>query len=195
MIKDAHSKQILYRDYVRYETIELYLKGIYDIESLGYEIKAIVCDGKLLRNGYYLTQMCHFHQIAIITRYLTQKPKLEASIELKLIVEKLTKISKKHFKRDLEEWLFRWAPFLKERTINPETNQWYYTHKRLRSAYRSLVRNFENLFVYQDYPDLEIPNTTNSLEGTFTSLKTKLRLHSGMSILHKKKFIDSILFH
>ncbi|WP_415407299.1 hypothetical protein ACLHDG_01875 [Sulfurovum sp. CS9] len=35
-------------------------------------------------------QMCHFHQKMIIQRYVTRKPKLEASKDLKKIVSRLT---------------------------------------------------------------------------------------------------------
>jgi hypothetical protein len=57
-----------------------------DITQDGFIIKAIVIGGK--RGLFRLLkdipiQMCHFYQQAIITRYLTRKPKLEASIDLK----------------------------------------------------------------------------------------------------------------
>jgi len=63
----------------------------------------------------------------------------------------------------------------------------------LRSAYRSLKTNLPYLFTYLEYPDLDIPNTTNSLEGTFSNLKTKLRIHSGIKEWRKRKIIDEIL--
>lgn len=40
---------------------------------------------------------------------------------------------------------------------------------------------------------LNIPNTTNAIDGHFADLKNKLRNHNGLSIERKKKFIDEFL--
>jgi hypothetical protein len=45
--------------------------------------------------------MCQFHQIAIIRRYLTKKPKLQASKELWVHVMLLTKTDKESFEGGL----------------------------------------------------------------------------------------------
>jgi hypothetical protein len=50
------------------------------------------------------------------------------------------------------------------------------------------------LFTYQDYPELNIPNTTNLLDGgVFSFLKRLLKNHNGLSRNFKKKLIDEIL--
>jgi hypothetical protein len=41
--------------------------------------------------------------------------------------------------------------------------------------------------------ELNIPNTTNGIDGHFADLKNKLRNHNGLSIKHKQKFIDEYL--
>jgi hypothetical protein len=192
VFKEANKDKVLYWQYVKYETIALYLEGLRNLESQ-YEVKAIVCDGRLLRTLSIPTQMCQFHQMAIITRYLTRNPKLAASIELQSIVKDLPKIRKKIFKRKLSRWHKKWESFLCEKTLNEETGRWRYTHRRLRSAFRSLERNIEYLFTYQEYPELKIPNTTNEIEGLFTFLKTKMRIHSGMNYLHRKKLLNYLL--
>ena len=46
-------------------------------------------------------QMCHFHQVAIITRYLTRKSKLEAGKELREIILSLTKSNKKEKPKEI----------------------------------------------------------------------------------------------
>lgn len=137
--------------------------------------------------------MCHFHQKQIIQRYLTLRPKLEAGIELKLIAATLCHSNEEKFTKRLEDWHKKWASFLKERTINPVTKRWHYTHKRVRSAYHSLNTNLPYLFTYQKYPDLNIPNTTNSLDGSFSQLKMKLGVHRGMREPLKRKMIEEIL--
>ena len=167
-----------------------------ELEYLGFKIKAVVLDGKRgVRQIFSCVpvQMCQFHQVAIVIRYLTRKPRLEASIELKEIILSLTIYSEKEFSELLFNWHNKWHEFLKERTVNPWTDKWFYTHKRLRSAYRSLKTNLPYLFTYQKYPELNIPNTCNSLDGSFTTLKNLLRNHRGMSRKNRYKMICQIL--
>jgi len=128
-----------------------------------------------------------------VRRYLTNKPKLEASIELKIIVATLTNTNEKQFTKQLNDWHEKWEEFLKEKTTNPETGRWCYTHKRLRSAYRSLKTNLPYLFTYQRYPGLNIPNTTNSLDGFFNTLKDKLNVHRGLNCKRARKVIVELL--
>ena len=79
-------------------------------------------------------QMCQFHQVAIITRYITCSPKLQAGIELKSLMRKLTKSSRSDFNDLLNKWYNKWKEFLSEKTYDEETGKWHYTHGRLRSA-------------------------------------------------------------
>jgi len=53
--------------------------------------------------------------------------------------------------------------------------------------------NLPWLFMWYDNIKLNIPNTTNEIEGNFSDLKNKLRNHNGLSIDRKKKFIDEFL--
>jgi len=71
---------------MRYETNALYLSRITEIISRGISVQGIVCDGKQGLFGLFgdiPVQMCQFHQIQIVQRYLTRKPKSQAAIELK----------------------------------------------------------------------------------------------------------------
>jgi hypothetical protein len=167
------------------------------IHKQGFSIKAAVLDGKPGVRSLFANvpvQMCHFHQKRIIQRYLTCNPKLEAGIELKEIADTLTLSEEKEFSQKLTNWRNKWNDFLKERTydlFNPK--KWHYTHRRLRSAYRSLNINLPYLFTYQKYPKLNIPNTTNSLDGSFAHLKEKVTIHRGLRFNIKKKMIEQIL--
>lgn len=193
VILNLREGEILYRDFVKYETIDLYVKGLEKIRGRGYEIEAVACDGRkgLLRQiGFVPVQMCQFHQVAIVTRYLTRRPKTPASQELRELTLKLTKTGKEDFAAALNGWHEKWEKFLAERTVNPETKESHYTHKRLRSAYKSLKTNLPWLFTFSDHPGLGIPNTTNSLDGLFSDLKNKLRCHNGLTESRRKKFID-----
>lgn len=196
LFKDAITKENLLKFYVKTETNYLYYQGIRKLKEKGYTILAIVCDGRRgLLNSFknIPVQMCQFHQAAIIRRYITKNPRLPAAIELKELVRLLPKTDKESFEGALYEWFNKWELFLNERTINKETGKSYYTHKRLRIAYRSLNTNFKWLFTWYDYFELGIPNTTNAIDGHFADLKNKLRNHNGLNINRKKRFINEFL--
>ena len=196
LFKDAITKENLLKYYVKTETNALYKQGIEDLQSKGFLVKAIACDGRkglLTSFGTIPVQMCQFHQAAIIRRYLTRNPKLPAAIELMEVVSLMKQTDKESFVGALNEWHNKWRSFLNDRTINEETGKSFYTHKRLRSAYRSLKTNLKWLFTWYDNIGLNIPNTTNAIDGHFADLKNKLRNHNGLSIERKKKFIDGFL--
>lgn len=193
LFKDSYTKENLLKYYVKTETNSLYMAGINELKSQGFNIAAIVCDGRkgLLQSfGSIPVQMCQFHQVAIIRRYITKNPKLLAAIELKEVVAMIKMTDKESFEGGLNDWYIKWRSFLNERNTNPETGKSHYTHKRLRSAYRSLKTNMKWLFVWYDNIELDIPNTTNAIDGHFSNLKGKLRNHNGLSKARKIKFID-----
>lgn len=141
------------------------------------EVRAVVSDGKPGIRGVFQglpIQMCHFHQKAIITKHLTRRPKLQAGKELRELIKHLCNVEEQWFAQALSEWHVKWQDFLRERTADLETGHWHYMHKRLRSAYRSLKTNLPYLFTYKLHPELNSPNTTNSLDGMFAHLKELL---------------------
>lgn len=182
----------LYRKYVKYETIAGYMEGISYLKAQGMKVQGVVCDGRkgpFKALADYPVQKCQFHQTAIVTRYLTRKPKLHASVELKEIAWLLPRTDKESFFGALGEWHAKWANFINERAKSPETGKSRYILKRLRSAYKSIERNGEYLFTRYDNMELGLPNTNNQLEGAFTGLKNKLRNHNGLSRIRREKFI------
>lgn len=196
LFKDNITKENLLKYYVKTESNSKYIEGINSLIALGFSVKAIVCDGrKGLINAFsnIPVQMCQFHQSAIIRRYLTKNPKLEAAKELMQVVDLMKQTDKESFVGALEMWFEKWEDFLNERTVNENNNKSFYTHKRLRSAYRSLKSNLNWLYTWYDFIELKIPNTTNAIDGHFADLKNKLRNHNGLSKSRKKKFIDGFL--
>jgi len=196
LFKDAISKENLLKYYVKSETNSQYIKGIEVLKNLGFSVLAIVCDGRkgLIKSFVGIpVQMCQFHQSSIIRRYLTKKPKMQAARELLGVVDLMKQTDKESFIGALSLWFEKWENFLNERTRNPENNKSFYKHKRLRSAYRSLKNNLPWLFTWYDYYELNIPNTTNAIDGHFADLKNKLRNHNGLSLQRKKKFINEFL--
>lgn len=79
LFKDAYTKENLLKYYVNSEINKLYVQGVNELRSKGFNVVAIVCDGRkgLLGSvGQIPVQMCQFHQVAIIRRYITKNPKL-----------------------------------------------------------------------------------------------------------------------
>ena len=192
VFKDSITGQILYKNYVQHETNALYLLGVQEITRRGIKIQSVICDGrkglvKLFVNIPF--QICNFHQVAIIRRYLTKNPKMQASKDLLALALLLCRTDKESFEGALGAWYIKWRSFLDERKITKKGKK-RYVHKRLRSAYRSLLTNMPWLFTWYDHHELNIPNTTNSIDGGFSDLKNKLRCHNGLSQTNKKKFID-----
>lgn len=184
--------------FVTIENQETSINGITELQTKGWQILCLVVDGKNLSLGEKLNlpvQMCQFHQLAIIKRYLTSNPKLLPSKQLKQIAELLTKTTEEKFIILLDAWYFRWSDFLKEKTTVPGSKKWFYTHRKTRSAYRSLRTNLPFLFTYQRLKKqgINCPNTNNSLEGSFAHLKDKVRLHRGLKLNRKLKLINQIL--
>jgi len=190
-----HRQKNLLWKFLPYETIDAYKRGIEQLEEQGWKVRAIVCDGRrgLLQGFSVPVQMCHFHQAAIVTRYVTRRPKLEAGQDLQSLMRCLPEVDEVQFTLWLELWYDKWGTFLKERTVDELTKRWHYTHCRIRSAYYSVKRNLPYLFTYLRYPDLDIPNTTNSLEGIFTHIKKNMRLHGGLRMHHKQPMIEEFL--
>lgn len=196
VMRDPHQKENLYWEEIMTESPSVYQWGISDLSQRGFTIQALVIDGrKGVREAFpgVPIQMCQFHQVKIVTRYLTTRPKLEAGQELRAIAFTLSRSTEADFAKLINEWHMRWDAFLKEKTVDPETQKWYYTHRRLRSAAFSLKRNLRYLFTFERYPELHIPNTTNSLEGTFSHTKTAMRIHRGLTKKRKRKLIDFLL--
>jgi hypothetical protein len=131
--------------------------------------------------------------VEIVNRYLTRKPKLESAKELRGIVLQLKNMTGAEFTKVLDGWQLKWADFLNEKTVavsqKTGKKRQNYTHKRLRSAWLSIQRHLPYLFTFEDYPHLNIPNTTNTLDGHFSDLKNKLRNHNGLSKERKMKYI------
>ena len=166
------------------------------LQRKGFIIQAAVIDGKRGVASVFADvpiQMCQFHQIAIMRRYLTSRPKLEAGKELRALALALPALTETSCRDLLDEWHNHWGEFLKERTHIGNGKRWFYTHRRIRSAYRSICTNMPYLFTYQNYPHLKIPNTTNSIEGYFSRIKGLLNVHRGLTSKRRYKIIQEIL--
>ena len=195
LFQDASSGKILYRKFVKNETNKDYLDGLRYIAKRGTTIKAVVCDGHmglLQAISFCPVQMCQFHQFQIVRRLLTNNPHLPAGVELLTLMRSMFSLGKEEFITAFEKWYDKWKEFLDERTllISGKTT---YTHRRLRTARRSVKTHLKWLYTYEDYTELQIPNTTNLLEGFNSQLKRALHNHNGLNEANKKKFIDGFI--
>jgi hypothetical protein len=114
LFKDAYTKENLLKYYVKTETNALYIQGMNELKSKGFHVLAIVCDGRRgLLQSFDQTpvQMCQFHQVAIIRRYITKNPKLPASIELKELVGMMKMTDRASFEGGLNAWFLKWERF------------------------------------------------------------------------------------
>jgi hypothetical protein len=196
VVRCPRLKKNVYVREVQSETPTEYLEARRALETQGFILEAAVIDGKRGVLAIFQdipVQLCQFHQIAIIRRYLTSRPKLPAGKELRAVTLTLPVSSERTFTELLVVWHRKWETFLKERTYQPDGCRWQYTHRRIRSAYRSLKTNLPYLFTCQRYPHLKIPNTTNSLDGYFSKLKQLLNTHRGMTAQRRYKMIQEIL--
>jgi len=196
VLRDVYGKENLFWKFVEYETIAHYQEGVDELKKQGFKILGITADG---RRGIFTAfpgipvQMCQFHQKQIVKKYITSNPILPAGIELKVITDRLVVTDKASFDHWLNQWFFKWKDFLNERTKDPSTGRKHFTHSRLRSAYISLRTNLPYLFTCEEYFHLKMPNTCNSLDGTFSHLKDKVRVHRGLKLNRKKKLIEELL--
>lgn len=198
VIKDALRNKILWHKYVRYESIRDYMEGIDWLKVHGFKIYGAVIDGiRGLSNALYPipTQMCQYHQILITRRYLTQDPDVVASKELLNLVKDITKMDKESFTGAFDEWYERNKDVLNERVSDKRIKRKTppYMRPKLRSAYLSLKRNMPLLWTFYDHPETGLPNTNNALEGVFSDIKSKVRVHRGISKNNRKRLLDEYI--
>ena len=122
------------------------------------------------------------------------KPDIEASMALLTPVRSITTTDKENFISAFNDWHEKYKDVLDERMHDKRMKTPPYMRPRLRSAYlnmrRNMRRNMQWLWTFYDYTDKVIPNINNGLEGIFSDIKSKVRVHSGISKEHRKKLID-----
>ena len=213
--KDWISKEIVYKAFIQSETKLVYQVARNTLEKAGFKILAVVIDGRPGIRSIFSDlpiQMCQFHQIQIVNRYLTKRPKLTPALQLRTLLDDLTKNTEYGFKAKFNYWLEVNSEFLNEKTVNPNTKRKVYTHKRLRSAVKSIQTNLNYLFTYQEFKFTKVqlnqiidklrfnskiesllPNTTNSLDGWFAHLRKLLNCHNGLRKDRRNRLIEYIL--
>jgi len=181
------------------ETPWVYQEGLRHLLRQGWTITGAVIDGKrgvaqVFEASGIPVQYCQFHQVKTVTKYLTRKPQTEAGRELRALALTLVQTTEADFTVGLHAWHAQWQTFLDEKSPALQTKRgWVYTHRRVRAAYRSLRMNLARLFTYQRHPELNLPNTTNTLDGMFSQIKNRLAVHRGLRRDRRYKIISVIL--
>jgi hypothetical protein len=170
--------------------------------------RAVVCDGqkgilKALTQLWsdVIIQRCHFHVRQNIRTKLTLSPQTKAGQDLSSHMRTLKWVgstaSMQAFIEIFNELFVDHKDFLNERTANhnPKPGQriWWYTHRSVRSAYRqidSLIKTGQ-LFAYILHSELNLPRTTNQLEGGVNSpLQELIHRHRGLQPEHQTRLAD-----
>jgi len=181
------------------ETPWIYAEGLAKLRANGWIITGVVIDGKrgiarVFERLGIPVQYCHFHQMKTVTKYLTRRPQTIAGQELRALTLSIPGTTEEQFRAGLALWYENHQSFLREKSpAQHKKRGWEYTHRRVRAAHRSLKTNLHRLFTYQRYPDLLIPNTTNTLDGMFSQIKNRLAVHRGLRRDRRYKIICAVL--
>jgi uncharacterized protein YktA (UPF0223 family) len=183
--------EVIFDDFAIRENYFVYRVGLTQIQNLGYQIKGVTSDWHGSLNSAVENlfpgiphQRCLVHLQRFCQSLLTQNPETQAGIELLEIVRLLNSIKNYYEKEVWLKWFERFEKrnkdILNQRTYQEKEGKttWWYTHKNLRRAYRTIKNSLLHLFLYLDYPNL--PKDTNGLEAEFSHLKRKLSLHRGL---------------
>ena len=183
----------LLRYKVPYETNEKYFEGYQFLSNEWRDIQAVVCDwrqGLLWWFWSIPTQLCLHHMKQIIIRLLTKKPKLEQTKVLKEIAMCIGTYPKDDIQLAFDVWYEDTKERLWEKNENGGRK-----HERARKAYTCIKRKLTYCYTFTQYSNLNIPNTTNSLESINGHLKSKVTIHRWMKENNKDKFTNYYLYH
>lgn len=187
---------IIYWEFVVRENYAVYSNALSDLKRLGYVVLGVTSDwhGSLVsavKTAYpdIPHQRCLVHTQQMCQRLLTKKPKTEAGRNLLELANLLNEVrnhtEKEIWLRWLERFEERFGELIKERTYSE--GSWWYTHKNLRRAFRTLKKSTDNLFLYLNNKDLV--KDTNGVESEFSHLKEKLGRHRGLKRERKVLFV------
>ncbi len=198
VFRASNLKKNLLWKIVDHETNDEYRSGIQELINDGWKILGIVADGKPGLGKLFPKipfQLCQFHQFQRVTQLISKNPQLQASQEFREIMFNLKHTDQESFEFWITQWQKKWKDFLAEKTVDIFTGKTHFTHQRLRRAFFSVRRNIKPLFTFQFHSkEIKIPNTTNSLDGYFTHLKSKLSVHHGASKNTQISLISELIF-
>lgn len=168
----------------------------------------VVCDGqtgiyKALRSVWpeIVIQRCMVHIKRNIRTKLTMHPQSEAGRDLAWLVAQMFKVDSLTTMTQfiaVFDCLYTYhVDFITEKTYYTDNltgrTRWWYKHRKVRSAFRQIEKLIydDELFAYITHPELNLPKTTNSLEGGINArLDELLYRHRGMTPMHQRRLVD-----
>jgi len=192
---------IIYWRFAFKEYMDEYVRDLRHLIRIGYTIEGVTSDwhGSIVAAVKYVLsdvshQRCLVHTQRLSQAVLTQRPKTKAGKDLLSVVQFLNQIQNHYEARIWLKWLSLWKEryeyLTKERTYATKddgSRTWWYTHKSVRRAFRTLWYSQDHLFLYLNHIGLD--KDTNSLEADFSHLKQKLAAHRGLKRRKKVAFV------
>jgi hypothetical protein len=171
--------------------------------KLGVQIESITCDGHkaLLKAVKHICpevmlQRCVVHVQRMCRIWLSNRPKTDAGRELRQIISKVhtitSSIERDYWLVSLIQWYEKYKSFINQKSINPLTGRYWYTHKMVRRSFMVIKNALPHMFHYLQND--RIPKSTNGLESFFGHLKGHLNVHRGLSHQHRRQFIQWYLY-
>lgn len=191
--RDPYTKEDLWWKFVDQETTTVYREMRRDLEALGYTILSVTGDGfSGIKSAFSSIpyQMCQVHMKRLIIKGTTRKPLLEAGQVLLLMAKTLKDMDSHTMRIHLNEFTLRYRDFLNQKSINPETGHEEWTHRGVRSAWRSLLHFMPDLFTFEH--DSGIYKHTNSIEGHFSHIRDVINVHRGLSRTQKERALHTL---
>lgn len=141
----------------------------------------------------YQVQICQFHVQKRVSSLITKNPYSYAGKELRHINTLFirNRLTEQELGHTLALYCRRNAYFLNETNERGKPK-----HTRIIQALRCYKRNMRHLFTYQKYPELQIPNTTNHIDGGVNpKVKDLVRRHRGMRIDRRNTLLINLLYN
>lgn len=146
-------------------------------------------------------QRCLFHIRANTITDLTRNPQSEAGKTLLALTNQLTRVKTPEdagkWLSLLQDWHQVYRDYINEKTysLEPGTRKWWWTHQRVRKAYKRLERLARSGYLFTwlnpKFTGLDIQRTTSSLEGGVNAaIRRLLNAHRGLSEPHMKTAIE-----
>lgn len=185
------------------EWFEEMAEDLSNLLQLGVKIESITCDGhrallKAIKHACpeVMLQRCLVHIQRMSLNWLSGNPKSDAGKELRKIISKLhfieNNVQRDYWIVSVIKWQEIYKDYINQKSINPETGRYWYTHKMVRRVFMTIKRALPDMFKYLD--NKRIPKSTNGLESFFGHLKGHLNVHRGLSRTHRKQFIQWYLY-
>ena len=188
---DAWTGKVLWLKFIETETKTEYQEGLNFLIKNNYGILSVTIDGKIGIKQVFLSypiQICQWHFQANLLRKTTLNPRTQLGQNLKYLATHFInqRWSKQQLQIMFEKLNNRYKDFLNDKN---DKNQ--FSHRSIRSAMKTIKTNLNYIFTFQDYPHLNIPNTTNHLDGGINpKIKKLVYDHRGLSKPRRNKLIE-----